>query len=164
MARHESDRDDLFIEAVGLVRKLEGRMAGRPAAVILGFRADGVLVVYFGAEPMFQFDPAGRVRRAFVDGCLYRCQGETLAAMSRSRSETETTLVRHDLSPVELVEFRERLRSRVEPLRAALVDGQFAALRRFPVDDATLEAELAARLKAALTVEDWIAPMIRGKR
>jgi hypothetical protein len=163
MARHESDREDLFAEAVSLVRKLAGCIENGPL-VVAGFRTDDVLVVYFGAEPMLQFDAAGRLRRAFADGCLYRCQGDTLARMVRDRSANETALVRHDLSPAELADFREQLRLLIQPLALALGDGRFAVTRRSPTDDQGLEAAIAIRLETALTVEDWISPAIRGKR
>ncbi len=104
MARHEANREDLFSEAAGLVRKVEGSINDL-AVILAGFRTDGVLTVYFGADPMFQFDELGRLRRAYLDGYLYRAQGNTLARLTRSRSNSETTLQRSDLTAAELVDF-----------------------------------------------------------
>jgi hypothetical protein len=163
MARHEADREDLFTEAAGLVRKLEGHFDGS-ATVLAGFRADGVLVVYFDADPMFQLDESGRLRRSYVDGCLYRAQGDTLARLTRLRSDAETRLMRSDLSTEDLAEFRSRLLGWIEPLAAALREGRFTVTRRNPPEDASLEAKIAARLDRACTISDWIAPALRGKR
>jgi hypothetical protein len=164
MARNEADREDLFTEAVGVVRRLEGRVVGSQTVVVAGFRADDVLVVYFDADPMLQFDAAGRLRRAFVNDCLFRAQGETLARLERSRNEAETTLGRHDLSPDELHEFRQVLRRWIEPLAEALSSGAWTVSRRSLAADSALETEIAVRLQQALDAVDWIAPALAGKR
>jgi hypothetical protein len=161
MARHEADREDLFAEASGLVRKLEGHVADSGPAVLAGFRPDGVLVVYFGSDPMVQFDRSGRLRRAFVDGQLYRAHGTTLARLTRSRTADETALVRHDLSADELRDFRARLRGWIEPLAAALDAGRFMVIRRWPVDDEGLVSAIGERLRAACAAADWIAEPLR---
>lgn len=162
MARHEADREDLFTEAAGLVRKLEGILHSNSASVILaGFRVDAVLVVYFGSDPMFQWDESGRLRRAYADGRLYRAQGSTLARLTRSRSDEATTLLRHDLTPEELAAFRARLLGRIEPLATALETGCLSVTRRWPADDDALPAEIAERLHKACTVADWIAEPLR---
>ena len=97
MARQESDRDDLMGEATALVRRAEWKPLSGVEAVVTGFRRDGSMSLYFGADPVYHFDETGRLKRAFLAGRLYRTQGTTLAELTRRREKTETHLIRRDL-------------------------------------------------------------------
>ena len=70
MARDESDREDLLREATALVERIE--LAPADAAddehIVAGFRRDGALSIYFGADPVYHFNSAGELRRAYCDG------------------------------------------------------------------------------------------------
>src|SRR5262245_3342321 len=105
MSRHESDREDLMAEATALRERIALQLGGETEHVVLGFRDNGGWSLYFGSDPVFHFDAAGGLRRAFVDGELYRSQGTTLARLTRTRTDREVQLVRHDLSQGELEEF-----------------------------------------------------------
>jgi hypothetical protein len=164
MARHEADREDFLAEAVALTRRVEGVLADRETVVVAGFRAGDWLSVYFGPDPMYQVDSAGRLRRAFEDGFLFRTQGETLARLTRTRTATETALVRHDLTPGELAAFRGRMTDRLADFVAALESQSFRPQRQIPVADATLLDDIAARLRRSLTAEPWLAPAIAGRK
>lgn len=168
MARVESDREDLMAEAVALVRRVELRLPGRDETVVAGFRANGWLSVYFGPHPMYQFDERGRLRRAFLDGLLYRTQGTTLAQLRRERTEVETTLLRRDLTESELAEFRSAMLRAVvslrEPLREPLLERQAVLLRQTPVEDDRLLDDLAMGLDRVLKSPEFLAPSIPGKR
>ena len=83
MARQEVDREDLIAEAVALRRRIELALPGCDNPVVAGYRSTGALSLYFGADPVYQFDERGRLRRAFVGGHLYRTQGTTLAELTR---------------------------------------------------------------------------------
>jgi len=61
---------------------------GEPENVIARFRADGSPSIYFGSDPVYHFDEAGRLRRAFVEEQLFRTQGDTLARLTRTRTAT----------------------------------------------------------------------------
>lgn len=163
MARQESDREDLLAEAVSFVRRLEGRVDGSDVLVTCGLRDNGRLSLYFGADPVYQFDADGGLRRAYVSGLLYRTQGKTLARLRRSRSDAETTLYRYDLDPAELAAFQTALRECVGAFAGALAAGRVQILRRIPADDVAFDAELLVRLRQALAADPWLAPAIPGK-
>ena len=164
MARVESDREDLMAEAVALVRRVELRTPGRDETTVVGFRANGWLSIYLGPDPMYQFDELGRLRRAFLDGLLYRTQGTTLAQLRRERTDIETTLLRRDLTEPELVEFRSAMLTAIAALRDQLVQRRAAATRQVPVEDDQLLNELAAGLDRVLKSPAFLAPPIPGKR
>ncbi len=164
MARVEADREDLLAEAVALVRRMEFQPINREESIIVGFRQTGWLSIYFGPDRMYQFDEAGRLRRSYINGLLYRTQGNSLAQLQRQRSETETTLVRHDIDGEALAEFRNQMLEKIRWLEALLRADDFMVARRIPADDATLTNDVLAFLATVLNSSEFLAPPIRGKR
>ena len=163
MARTETDREDLMAEAVAMTRRLELYRDGEPAPLVIGFRPNGWLSIYLGPDRMYQFDEGGRLRRAFVNGFLFRTQGTTLARMHRERSDTETTLRRHDLTPHELAEFRAELIHHVGRFFNLLAQGDLKVLRQIPGEDAALLNDLVAAIRCAVEAREFLAPSIPGK-
>src|SRR5687768_8047260 len=101
MSRTESDREDLLREATALVERAELQVAGLGEPIVVGFRRDGAASFFFGADPVYQFNAAGELRRAYVGGLLYKAEQGELVALRRERTPAETALVRHDLSAAE---------------------------------------------------------------
>ena len=163
MSRNEADRDDLLAEVVALTRRVELRTPSHGEPVVIGFRANGWLSIYFGSDPMYQFDESGQLRRAFVGGLLYRTQGTTLAQLRRERSASESTLLRRDLTELELVDFQRIVREAIEALRQHLVTDQIVILRRIPIVDVRLIDDIAAALARAGDSTEFLAPAIAGK-
>lgn len=164
MARHETDREDLFAEAVALTRRLAGRMSETGPCVVAGFRENGWLSVYLGPDPMYQFDEFGRLRRAFRDGLLYRTQGTTLARLRRERTPETTELLRSDLASGEVGEFRQIVYSDLLPLAKGLENGSFRHEALIPAEDTQLAANIAATLRLSFSAEPWLAPPVAGRR
>jgi hypothetical protein len=99
MARNEADREDLMREAVALTERVELSVPGFEELITIGFRSNGAMSIFVGQDPVYQFDPSGRLRRAFVDGFLFRSQHSGLARLERVRTESEVQLLRYDLPP-----------------------------------------------------------------
>lgn len=163
MARHESDREDLMQEATGLARRVEWQVSFITDPVVAGFKTNGACSVYFGAEPVLQFDPSGRLRRAFFDGFLFRTQGSTLARLQRNRTPEATQLVRHDLDDSELAAFRVQACSWLRLLLQAIDLGEAVRLRQVPEEDEVV-LDLCVALRAALGEGLPLAAAIAGKR
>ena len=165
MAQQESDREDLMREATALVRRAEFSYPGlaQEDHVIAGFRRTGRLAMYFGADPVYQFDEQHRLRRAYVSGQLYRTQGETLACLTRKRSPEETVLLRHDLEPDELEAFRKAARNQLIELLQAIQFNAVHVIAQIPAEGNIL-AEVATALEEILNQEIPLAPAIPGKR
>ncbi len=165
MARNESDHEDLMSEAVSLVRRIEYRYQSRQEPSVIGFNRLGWLFVYLGSDPMYRFDERGRLRRAFVDHRLYRTTGKTLAVLERHRTEStidhaaqDSILLRRDLSPAELVDFRDRMRDELEVLKYGLKVG--TVLRQHPADLEGIITEVQDSLDHVLTSAEFLAPAI----
>lgn len=145
MAQYEADREDLMREATAFRQRAEFTVPGETELVFVGFRDDGRLSIYFGSDPMYQFESQGALRRAFVDGALYRSQGDTLAKLTRRRTEAETVLQREDLPFDELFTLLAQMRQRCERLWTSLRSGAAQTMRRIPEDE-----EIVPRLTTAL--------------
>jgi len=163
MARNESDREDLMSEATALTRRVELSLPGEPQPVVAGFRASGGLSIYFGPDPVYQFDQMGRIRRGYVDGALYRTQGTTLARLIRHRTATVTELRRHDLTEQELATFLTAMRNRLWGILSAIEQNQATIHRQVPPDH-DIVADLITSCRAILAAGEPLASPIRGKR
>jgi hypothetical protein len=162
LARLESDREDLMQEAVALVCRVELQLAGLSDSVVAGFRRDGCLALYFGADPYYQFDAEGRLRRARVRDRLFRTQGSTLAQLERVRSAGASELLRQDLSAESLDQFFSEMRTFVSRLRAA-IERPGTVVRQIP-DDAAIVPRLALCLDTVLREAGSLAPPLNQAR
>ncbi len=98
MSRAEHDREDLLRQATALVERVELQIAGHTEPIVAGFRRDGSLAIYFGADPVYQFNSAGELRRAYVAGLLYKAEQGHLIEMHRDRDAATTLLVSRQLN------------------------------------------------------------------
>ena len=161
MARNESDREDLIREATALRQRVEWIVPGERGLVVVGFRRDGSLSVFFDQDPVYQFNPTGQLRRAYVDGFLFRTQGHTLARLTRERTAANTTLLRHDLTADELEQFQTAMRDRLARLFERLNASAVRVEREVREQDI---ADYADGLEDVLSVENWLAPALPGRK
>jgi hypothetical protein len=134
MARQESDREDLLREATALIERAELALDGESEPVTVGFRRDGSLSVFFGGDPVYQFNAAGQLRRAFSGGLLYKAERGRLVELRRERTATEVALVRRELSEQESADFLNAAHSRLTRLSGLLAAGTFRITGQVPAD------------------------------
>lgn len=145
MARQESDREALLAEATALVERVELTVPEFTEPIVAGFRRDGSLSVYFGGDPVYQFNSQHELRRAFVAGLLYKAVAGRLASLSRVRTAAETQLVRHDLSDVESTRFLKAAALHLDHLAASLERGVHQVVGQVPA-----QADVVGRVRNAL--------------
>jgi hypothetical protein len=134
MSRRESDREDLLREATALVERAEFTLADDRGPVVVGFRRDGSASFYFGSDPVFQFNTAGELRRAFIGGLLYKAERGRLVALRRERSESEVALVRSEISDEQVAAVLADLKGRLSRLHTELASGSFTLIGKVPAD------------------------------
>lgn len=134
MARDESDREDLLAEASALVERLMVQVDGWDDAVVAGFRRNGATSFFFGADPVYQFNAAGELRRAFANGCLYKAVQGQLTALRRERTATEVQLLSRPLTAAETNSFLTAMDERLLRLRAAIISPSAKILGQVPVE------------------------------
>ena len=147
MAREEHPREDLLRDARNISPRVLVRLALPVDAepVFCGFRGDAISF-YFGEDPVYQFNPRGELRRAFVNGQLIKAEGGELIAMQRERTATSSTLASRDLSPQERVQLLDDMTARLSHFRHALAEGAYE-----------LEGEVPAGSNAIERVRGWLA-------
>lgn len=120
MARQESEREDLLREATALVERVELMVPGYEEPVVCGFRRDGSVSVFFGGEPVYQFNTASQLRRAFVAGRIHKAEQGRIVAFSRERSAKQVSLVREELSGDESAALLATMQGLLSRLREVL--------------------------------------------
>lgn len=162
MARHESDREDLFAELAALNPRIELRVGESDQTVCAGRKeSTGGWSLYLTSDQVYHFDAEGRLRRAYMDGFLYRSEGSTLSRLRRERSATETTLIRHDLDAGELAGFLETMRSAITEFMGKINADQATVLRVSEAAEHVL-AQLTTALEIALQSDSPLSQALRG--
>lgn len=157
MARNESDREDMIREATALRNRVEWKVPDESELVFAGVKSNGWLALYFGTDPVYQFSEEGGLRRAFVEGYLYRTQGDTLARLHRARSETTTSLIRRDLTTDETAKLLDQMDGRLRNLILHISDGSAEVVRSVATDD---KPDFVALIDRALNCSSRLAPAI----
>jgi hypothetical protein len=154
MSRHESDREDLLREATALVERAELTALGENDPVVVGFRRDGAASVFFGADPDYQFNTAGELRRAYVGGLLYKAERGKLVELRRERSEREVALIRRELPATETADLLSKMLQHLNDLRSALGTGHVQLVAQVPENGQVLTKIQGwlARLPAEIAV------------
>lgn len=164
MARDESDREDLLREAVALPRRAEFEFAHCDEPVFLGFKKTGGLSIYFGADPVYQFNSLGQLRRAYRNGALYRTQGTTLAELKRDRSDDEKVVLhRRDLEEAELRRFLDQMKRDLHDLQQHLSARTYQKMLTVPEAEDLLPEFLSA-LEVVFSADPVLALAIKGRK
>lgn len=162
MARHEEDREDLIREAVALPDRVELQVPSFEEPVTIGFRPNSAISIFVGQDPVYQFDPEGRLRRAYVAGLLYRSQHATLAMLRRERTETQTLLLRSDLDAPEAALFCRQMNDLLQALKLKLMAGEFETIRSVP-QSADHVPRILAALESVQLADPWLSPTINRR-
>ncbi len=162
MAQHEDDREDLMREAVALPHRVELSVNGFESLITIGFRSNSAMSIFIGQDPVYQFDPEGRLRRAFVDGLLYRSQHTTLAMLKRERTDTQTLLLRTDIADDALQSFRGTMLFSLQILEQKLNSADFTIRRSVP-DAISHITRIQSTLASIRLAESWLSPTIRRR-
>lgn len=166
MARNEEDREDLMREAIALFPRAELQVSQEPVPLFWGVKKSGHFSFYFGSDPVYQFDEHGALRRAYLEGALYRTQGETLARLIRSRSAEESVLNRTDLTVMERNLILQTMKDRFEQLQSAFADTAGVEFTKSLPEEGNSELrdQILSHIQLVLQHADQLAPRIRGKR
>ena len=148
MAKEESDREDLLRDATALVERIEFAQsgAGEGEHIFAGFRADGAMSIYFGADPVYHFNSDCELRRAYCDGWLIKAESGRLIAMERRRQEHEVQLVRRELSDDAQAAFLGSMSRRLNDFEQRLRSNSLSIVGQVPA-----EADVLGRVVETLT-------------
>ena len=144
MAREESSREELLREATALVERVEliPNVAISDGHIVAGFRRNGALSVFFGEDPVYQFNAAGELRRAYTNGKLLKADRGRLAALQRVRTQNQVQLVRHDLNETDMTDFQTQMANHLQGFAELINTNAFEVAGQVPPD-----ADVVRRLK-----------------
>lgn len=127
MARKTEEREDLLRDATAYVSRVQLHIpsASGQATLFAGFHANGAASFYFDQDPVYHFNRADELRRAFVDDLLLKAEKGRLVTMQRQRAAGEVALVTRVLTEDEQAEFLARADERFNELCDALREQQF---------------------------------------
>lgn len=156
MARSEHDREDLLREAAALVERAELQIEGCDEPVVVGFRRNGSFSCYFGGDPVYQFNTAGELRRAFVAGLLYKAEEGRLVVIERERNSSQTLLRSKPCERAEEAIFLTAARERLQSLYLALERRYFTLVGEIPSGGDVVERarKWLSALPATLRIAD----------
>ena len=137
MAREEQPREDLLAEARNLVERVSLRLStpqftADESELVAGFRRDGSLAIFFGQQRVYQFTSAGELRRAYIDGLLYKAAAGKLVSMRRARTPDAVHLVRVPLADAAAIAFLERMHEYLQQLAGVLQRHEYTLIGQVP--------------------------------
>jgi hypothetical protein len=154
MAREEQDREDLLRDATALVERIELAPASGVAdaePVVVGFRRNGALSIFFGADPVYQFNAAGELRRAFRGGLLYKAERGRLVSLERARTPDEVQLLRRELSDEQQGAFLSQMQRCLADLARQLNGAALRVVGQLPP-----QVDVLARAQSWLSQHDGL--------
>ena len=132
MAQLESDREDLLREATALVERGEFSIPGFDESVVIGFRRDGSGSIFCGADPVYQFNTSGELRRAYRSGLLLKAEQGRLIELTRQRTDQQVLLVRRQLSELEHADFLTKMSVHLQTLLLSFQQFTFTLIGQVP--------------------------------
>jgi hypothetical protein len=134
MARVPEEREELLREARALVVRAEMEVDGFDEPVVVGFRRTGAASFYFGQDVVYQFNTASELRRAYLDGEMYKSEKCRLVRLHPRRTDESLELVSHELTPAETTEFLSAAAARIRALQSALCQNRYRLIAQVPQD------------------------------
>ncbi len=154
MAREIHERENLLRDAVAFSMRVQLQVDfdNRPVEVFIGFRDGGAVSLYFGNEPVYQFNNRRQLRRAYIDGRLLKAEHGRLIAWQPQRSDTSVEMLRHEFDTSQQRQFADAMHKHLERLRDAISTKQFVAQGVVPAESG---AEILERLA------DWLSQPLK---
>jgi len=147
LAKQEIDREDILREATALVNRVELEVSGRADGdrIVFGFRECGSLAVYFGADPVYQFNATPALRRAYHHGCLLKAVDCQLVSMRRERQDGKLQLLSTSWDDEKTQEFIGQVSRDMFQLVGAIEAGEARVIGFVAADQQTTAEILTTR-------------------
>lgn len=151
MSRQQQNKEDILREATALVNRIEIKFSQKAVSkesVFVGFRRDGAVSFFFGAEPVYQFNTRHEFRRGYCKGAMLKADNGKICNLTRVREGDQLVLLSRDYSDEQTAEFLEEMKHALLVLYKEIRGGQWSIL------GAVVEAGTAEELLNR--VADWL--------
>jgi len=161
MPRETEDREDLLRDATAYVTRVQLKFASDATLVevFAGFRVQGAASFYFDQDPVYHFNSAGQLRRAFVDDVLIKAESGQLVEWRRQRTDTTVTMLRQEMSAEQQHKFCETAVRQLGGLRQSIAQGSIVLEGQIPAGEDVV-VRLAAYLERCETIEIADSPHV----
>ncbi|MCG8448431.1 MAG: hypothetical protein MI725_02475 [Pirellulales bacterium] len=136
MARYAQEREDLLRDATAFDHRVKLRVTleGQSTEVFAGFRKNGCVSLYFGADPVYQFNSRRQLRRAYVDGQLVKAVKGNLVGWRPQRTQAKVEMLSRELDAEELRHFCKTMKENMQRLRDSLANHRQEVLGHIPAE------------------------------
>lgn len=151
MSKQQQNKEDILREATALVNRIEIKISQKAVSkesVFVGFRRDGAVSFFFGAEPVYQFNTRHEFRRGYCKGAMLKADNGKICNLTRVREGDQLVLLSRDYSDEQTAEFLEEMKHALLVLYKEIRGGQWSIL------GAVVEAGTAEELLNR--VADWL--------
>jgi len=151
VSRQQQNKEDILREATALVNRIEIKFSQKAVSkesVFVGFRRDGAVSFFFGAEPVYQFNTRHEFRRGYCKGAMLKADNGKICNLTRVREGDQLVLLSRDYSDEQTAEFLEEMKHALLVLYKEIRGGQWSIL------GAVVEAGTAEELLNR--VADWL--------
>ena len=118
MAIHEKSREDLLRDGKGFFSRGELKLGQEK--VIVGFRKQDQIAIYFGEDPVFQFNAELSLRRVYFKGDVFRAEAGRLVQLTRTSKGGQVLFHSKPASESTLQELFSSLSECLSQIRSAL--------------------------------------------
>ena len=133
MARRVESKENLLRDARALTPRVLLRISldSGDVELLAGFRGSS-LSLYFGEDPVYHFNAAGELRRAFITGRLVKADQGQLAFLDRCQTDEQTTLQLAARGGAMQAAAIAELEHRLRQCAAAIAETRYQLLGQFP--------------------------------
>lgn len=142
MAINPKQREDLMREATAYIRRALIRDAQTGESIFVGLRQNGGWSIYFGEDPVIQFDAQSRLRRLHFENQNYAANNGKLCLLQREQRGGRVEIQRIYSADAER-RVLEDCHKRLRELAESMLRNAIEVVDRFPVDDLKLIADMA---------------------
>ena len=130
----EDQREDLIRTATALVQRVEFAIDRFSDLLVIGFRSDGAASIFVGEDPVYQFNAARELRRAFRAGKLIKAASGKLVELTRGEAGHRVDMISRELTAQQHQQFLSELRKTLDQLQEALRQQEYRVTRQVPAD------------------------------
>ncbi|MEE3371589.1 MAG: hypothetical protein VX346_19815 [Planctomycetota bacterium] len=132
MARAQQPREELLRDATALVERVSLQVSYWTEPVVIGFRSNGAVSIYFGEDPVYQFNRDDELRRSHWRGQRIKAQQRQLKLLRQEPGSPRLQLSNTDLGTDQTNAFVDELAKRLELLRTAVFRRKLRVIGQVP--------------------------------
>ena len=132
MARSQQPREELLRDATALVDRVSFQAGDWTEPVVVGFRSNGAASIYFGEDPVYQFNCDNELRRSHWRGKRIKAEQRQLQFLRQQPGSSRLQLSTIALDAHQTNEFLDELTKRLELLRTAVFHRNLRVIGQVP--------------------------------